>query len=307
MDALEADLSARVAASLAKYWESAPTNDRRGLVVSPEAAALDARACLTLFCEALRVPDGGWSDLRLTSATMLLAGFGDGFAFESAVDGTRLPDGTLPEVGQTIELALVLGVDAWCSEHGHALPGLARPNAGRMEFDVDASNEHHQSAVASAGLDIRLAPLRAAEDPGWDGYAPATADAAARLDSWMEGYRDTRRRLDGVAPSKLPAGLAAFRAESRPTILRELWHTRRKLHIRLTNGAQAEAIQATALLLPVLRFLYLISTGDTREDVLALPLLTAEEMQAIFEQAGLARWLESARDARTTATDGPAS
>jgi hypothetical protein len=122
-------------------------------------AAVDARACLTPFCQALRVPDGGWSDLRLTGATMMLAGFGDGYAFESVVESARPPQGSLPEVAQTVDLAVLLGIDAWCSEHGHSLPGLPSRDAKRVELDLDESNEEYTSNVEHVGLNVDLAPL----------------------------------------------------------------------------------------------------------------------------------------------------
>jgi hypothetical protein len=159
-------------------------------------------------------------------------------------------------------------------------------------------NEQQVSNLAEIGLAVDLASRREAERPDWEGFSEASIDAAARLDSWMEGYRATLGFINDLPVTDISDYLVAFRQQSRPLILDELFHTRHKLHVRFTNGAQAEAALATMFMLPVLRSLYLLTTAKNRDDALRLPIVAPDRMDAILERTGVTPWLESKRRTR---------
>jgi hypothetical protein len=297
MDVVESDLSPRIAATLASFWNRAPLNDRPGVELAPDVAARHARTCLGLFCEALRdMPEEGWTDLRVSTTAMILAGFGDGYAFASLTDRPR--SGSLPDLAPTANMVVLLEIDRWCRDHGHALPALPAPRSRTSELDMAERNEQQVLNLAEIGLAVDLASRREAERPDWEGFSEASIDAAARLDSWMEGYRATLGFINDLPVTDVPDYLVAFRQQSRPLILNELFHTRHKLHVRFTNGAQTEAALATMFMLPVLRSLYLLSTAEDRDDALQFPIVPPDRMNAILERTGVTPWLEAERRTR---------
>jgi hypothetical protein len=294
---VESALSRQIAGMLAASWSHAPLFGHSTIASDLEQARDQARMHLDLAVRAVRdIPNRGWNDLRLASAAAILAAFGDAYAFASLGDPSKIPSGSLPDLVTTEQVAIAGEIDRWCAHHGHPLPidavvadGIKPTSGGALAASDQLQN------LRAVGLAVDPFSLMDAERPDWEGYEAASADAAERLDSWVTGYRSVFQHLESNEPR---AYLKAFREQSSPAIISEIAFARRNLFIRLTNGAEAEAIIATAYLLLVTRCAYLLTTAANLDDVAALHTVPLNMLESVFETSELTSWLEAARRSR---------
>ena len=289
--AAEVSLSRRVAGLLSSSWTRVPLPGVDAPTPGSETAANLAKAHFIPVLESLQeMPPGGWGDVRLWTALMILGSFGDAYAIASYEgSATDIPARALPSIELTSEAAVASGVVDWSREAGNGIPvrGYSGAVRGHAVHPSEPSAERTALFAATFGYDIWSSD--AGEQPSWEGFQSASDDARERLRSTIVGYTSTLGGLDHADDAH---ALATFREQTRPLITRGIAFARRDFSTRVSKGAEREAIFATALTLTLLRCIFVVTAVTGRRDADASHLLSLDRVQSLVRTFEIETWLE---------------
>jgi hypothetical protein len=279
--ATEESLSRRTAEALKRessaYWIA--TGDARARIDAEDASGR-ARDILDLVSETIGATSReGCRDVRLTTATSILGGFGDGYAIHTIDWPTGVPNGSLPDRCSTEAGIRQAGLVEWWTEHESGSTNRTKePPPPDEQFEE----------LAELGLAADLETLRANEQHDWDGFIEASSEAAERLSGWITAYE---LLCDRASRSDAGTYLRTRTQSGRDIVIDELAYARRALLFRQRSGAEAEAISATLLTLFLARSAFLATTAVDQDDWRTLNTVTPQFVADYLDAFGLSEWL----------------